>query len=218
MICLDRLIIINVVLNFTFTKGDVFSKELSLHPVHLTSDNEGELPPSALVPFCSYQRDSNLLGQSKPELNNITVCDKFEPTILEGQLCYSLDIAKLVKKSTRAGKNNGFWILVDPTPFVLNVSEESRLNDQTHKFKVYVHTLAPYTAFGPGEHAMSALKRMKGTKSFKQLPDNQKDCQVHSREECETKKFLDQVLSNCNCVPWAMMTENSLKRVGKHTL
>ena len=73
-------------------------RELSLHPVHLTPDKEGNLPPSALVPFCSYQRNSSLLGQERPELDNLTICDKFKTTILDGQLCYSLDIAKLDEK------------------------------------------------------------------------------------------------------------------------
>ena len=82
------------------------SRELSLHPVHLTPDKDGNLPPSALVPFCSYQGDSNLLGQERPELDNLTICDKFKSTILEGQLCYSLNIAKLGKKLTKSGKKS----------------------------------------------------------------------------------------------------------------
>ena len=33
------------------------SRHLSLHPIHLKPDTNGNLPPSALVPFCSYQED-----------------------------------------------------------------------------------------------------------------------------------------------------------------
>lgn len=37
-------------------------RELSLHPVHLIRDLQGNLPPSALVPFCFYQGDiTNML-------------------------------------------------------------------------------------------------------------------------------------------------------------
>ena len=158
--------------------------------------------------------DSDLLGRRQLELNNLTVCDKFEQTILEGQLCYLLDITRLVKRSTKAGKNLGLRVLLDPSPFRLNTSSKMRLIDQTQDFKVYVHTLAQYTANGPGEYAMSAIKDMKGTKSFKQLPDIQKNCQDHNREECETKRFLDQVQSNCNCVPWALMVDVNSKKVG----
>ena len=183
--------------------------------MHLTPGNNRTLPPSALVPFCSYQRDSNHLGQKRPELNNLTICDKFEPTILEGQLCYSIDTAKsaTVSAVTRTGKTNGLWILLDPNPFKLNVSSVSKLDDQKREFKVYVHTLAQYTAHGPGAHAMSVLKRMTGTKSFKQLADSQKNCQVHIREECEKKRFLDQVQSKCSCLPWALEAGASTEKV-----
>ena len=133
-----------------------------------------------------------MIGQKRQELNNLTFCDKFETTILDGQLCFSLDVANKVKKSTREGKTQGLLILVDPNPFRAN----------TTKFKVYVHTLAQYTAYGAGAFAVSALKKMKGTDSFNEMPDNQKKCQVHNKERCEIKRFLDQVRKNCVCVPW----------------
>ena len=41
------------------------SREAFLHPIHLTPYNQGNLPPSALVPFCFYQGDSSLLGQQR---------------------------------------------------------------------------------------------------------------------------------------------------------
>ena len=73
-------------------------------------------------------------------------------------------------------------------------------DDQSPDFKVYVHTLAQHTAHGAGAFAMSALKRMTGTDSFKQLPEKQKNCRVHNRENCETKLFLDEVGSKCEVV------------------
>ena len=74
---------------------------------------------------------------------------------------------------------------------------------------MYIHTLAPHTAYGPGAYAMHSLKKMTGKSSFYQMPDNQKECQVHSREKCQTEKFLKHVKTNCSCVPWALTTENS---------
>ena len=103
---------------------------------------------------------------------------------------------------------------MDPTAFRLNVSNEMKPNDRTDEFKVFVHTLAQYTAHGPGEYAMSVLKSMTGTESFKQLPDSQKKCQVHKREECQTTRFLDLVRGNCNCVPWALLADGNPERVG----
>ena len=127
-----------------------------------------------------------MLGQKRPELDNLTVCDKFEPTILEGQLCYSIDISKLEKRQTEAGKAKGLFLLLDSSPY--QIQDDSRSVDaernKKETFKVYIHTLAPFTAYGPGAFAMSTLKSMTGTTSFKELPDKQKKCSVHNREEC----------------------------------
>ena len=113
------------------TLADV-SRELSLHPVHLTPDFEGNLPPSALIPFCSYQGDSSILGQKRPELGNFTLCDKFESTIFEGQLCYSLDTAKYTQKPTKSGKRNGLFLLLDPTPNQGKPNAESLTAENIH--------------------------------------------------------------------------------------
>ena len=184
--------------------------------MHLVPNKQGHLPPSALVPFCSYQGDNSMLGQERPELENLTVCDKFEPTILEGQLCYSIDIAKLEKKPTKAGKTKGLFLLLDPSPYQIQDDKE-RVNAERNKkktFKVYIHTLAPFATYGPGAFAMSTLKSLTGTASFKGLPDKQKKCTVHKREKCQTDKFLSQVKANCSCVPWGIaMTENSKAQV-----
>ena len=184
------------------------SKELSLHPVNLKPDIDGNLPPSALVPFCFYQEDHNLPGPT-------TFCDKFEPTILEGQLCYSLNVTKFERKDTKLGKRNGLFLLLDPNPYPMESTDgrvKAARNDQ-ESFKVYIHTLAPHTAFGPGAYAMHTLKKMTGKTSFYQMRDSQKECQVHSREKCQTEMFLKHVKTNCSCVPWALTTENSYLEV-----
>ena len=103
---------------------------MSQNPVHLTPDKKGNLPPSALVPFCFYQGESNLLGSELREMNNMTVCDKFEPTILEGQLCYTLDVAKIAKVAeypTRTGKNYGLRLLLDPIPFQMSPADKNEV-------------------------------------------------------------------------------------------
>ena len=149
---------------------------------------------------------------------NTTSCAIFEPFILEGQLCYSLDIANSALKSTKAGQSNGLFLIVDPYPYRLNTSNEMKIAGQTLKpeeghFKVYVHTLAQYTGYGSGTYAMSSLKKMKGTTSFKKLPESQKRCQVHNRENCQTNNFLGQVLTQCECVPWDLMDGTTLEKV-----
>ena len=205
---------------FVFDVGDKVSRELSFHPVHLTPDKEGNLPPSALVPFCFYQAENSLLGRMLPEMGNMTVCDKFQPTLLEGELCYSLDIAKITEHPrtlTRSDKSYGLFLLLDPHPYQLNHTDEintvANLGEQT--FKVFIHTLEQYTSFGPGSFGMSALKKMTGTTSFKYLPDYQRKCFVHNREECQTKKYFDQLKKECKCIPWSLQI-NQVKKLHKN--
>ena len=90
------------------------SRELSFHPVHLRGNTTDNFSPSALVPFCSYQGDFNLLGEQRVELQNMTLCDKFESTILDGQLCYSFDVTKFTRKPTKTGTQGGLFLLLDP--------------------------------------------------------------------------------------------------------
>ena len=91
-------------------------------------------------------------------MNNLTVCDKFQPTILEDQLCYTLNGAKLREKSTKAGKSNGLFLLMDPYPHPLDQRDN---NAGGQYFKLVIHTLAPYTTSEPGSYVMSTLKKMK---------------------------------------------------------
>ena len=191
------------------------SQELSLHPVHLLPNKEGNLPPSALVPFCSYQKNFKLLGQERQELDNLLVCDKFKPTIIESQLCYSLDLAEMGQVGAKSGKDNGIFLLIDPDPYQQNTAGDS-------SFKVFIHTLSQYSTSEPGSYGMSTLKKMTGTKNFEQLPPNQKKCLVHNRQTCQTEKYLDHVQNQCKCTPWALQalldTPQVTRRVFWHVL
>ena len=135
-------------------------------------------------------------------MDNLTICDKFQPTILEGQLYYTLDSAVLIGDTTKTGKSNGLLLLLDPDPYHLN-----HKNNNTENFKLLIHTLAPYTTSEPGSYAMTTLKKMTGTKNFKQLPDHQRKCLVQKKEECQTQHFLNQVKKECKCTPWALQTD-----------
>ena len=187
-------------------------KGLFVQPVHLIPDNEGNLPPSALIPFCSYQGKSSLLVHETPQIDNFTICNLFEPKIFEGQFCYTLDIA-LLKTKTKSGRANGLFLLLDPNPYPLHISEDNVQGSNDRSFKVVVHTLAQYTTFGPGSYEMSALKKMTGTNSFLQLPEEDKECLVHEKEECQTQKYLDLVQTECKCIPWALKTDKDKNQV-----
>ena len=80
------------------------------------------------------------------------MCDIFKPTILEGQLCYSLDSAKLGTNHTKSGKSNGLFLLVDPDPYEpLIGTNEKGVDIETTKqvsFTVHINSLAAFTANG----------------------------------------------------------------------
>ena len=89
------------------------------------------------------------------------MCEKFTPTILEGQLCYSLDVARLGENHSKYGKKNGLFLLLDPNPYQLDATEENPegLSKATgQSFKVFIQNLAQYTIIGPGSYALSTLK------------------------------------------------------------
>ena len=57
----------------------------------------------------------------------MTVCDKFHPTILEGQLCHTLDLKKHIgiEHPTKSGKPNGLFLLLDPNPYQLGQANDN---------------------------------------------------------------------------------------------
>ena len=155
-----------------------------------------ELSPRARIP------DTRIPHLMQP----CHTCGQFEPTMLEGQLCYSLNL-KHRGKTTRSGKSKGLFLLLDPSPYQLNVIDKYVLGSKTRfSAKVHIQTLESFTTFGPGSLMMDTLKKMTGTQRFMELPDIQKKCSPHNREECQTQKYLDQVRRECNCVPWASTT------------
>ena len=147
-----------------------------------------------------------ILGRQSLEVDNVTLCDQFEPIILEGQQCFSLDTVKL-KGKVKSGKANGLFMLLDPNPYPLNMTDENLPDSEDQFFKIRIHTLAQFTVFGPGSYEMSTLKKMTGTSSFLQLPEDEKMCFVHNREDCQTQNYLEEVRRNCNCIPWALQID-----------
>ena len=51
---------------------------------------------------------------------------------------------------------------------------------------------------------MSVLKKMTGTKDFLALPDETKGCQIDSEDECVRKKYRQELINKCSCVPWPL--------------
>ena len=61
------------------------------HPVHILN-NQGEISPSSLIPFCSFGNE--FIGTKINEFE-VPVCDIFKPKHYFDQLCYETDLQNL---------------------------------------------------------------------------------------------------------------------------
>ena len=60
------------------------------HPVHIINI-QGELSPSAFIPFCELGGNMSSLGIKIKEFN-VPVCNSFVPQIFHDQICYQIDL------------------------------------------------------------------------------------------------------------------------------
>ena len=190
--------------------GNVFifagdSKEVS-NPPHLTSGWS-----SAFIPFCAYKTDLNFSKVSPVlEGTDFPICSSFLPTILEGQLCYKIQL----NQSSGQGKGNELMLLMDynedrslPVSFEKSNDVKSFFNFGTPlgnvrevAGKVHINTLSSVNVFGGGDFIMTDVKRMTATGDFLKMSLKDKKCEVEFFEDCRTRKLLEK----CNCVPWEM--------------
>ena len=185
---------------------------MCLYPPHLI-DSSGSLTPAALIPFCSYQANTSMIGEMKNNLN-FTACSKFQPTVLNGQLCYSLNLTATQTGKVETGKGAELVIIIDTG---LENTDETQSEDSNanplvlassgfdaNSGRLYINTLASFTDYRAGSYAMSALKKMTGTDSFLKQTDEEKKCRIETLEDCQAKIYIDRVQHKCGCIPWAL--------------
>ena len=85
---------INVSGNFTdeFMRKIARSNKLqrvASNPVHII-DEEGDLSPTALIPFCEFNGNMTVMGIKKDQFK-VPFCNSFRPKIIKNQLFYELD-------------------------------------------------------------------------------------------------------------------------------
>ena len=67
------------------------------HPVHI-STKEGQMSPSAFIPFCEFGGDMSAIG-IKIDQFDVPVCNIFQDKILNDQLCYEVDLNWFTNKT-----------------------------------------------------------------------------------------------------------------------
>jgi hypothetical protein len=194
---------------------DPAARAVSVHPPHLL-DSQGRQTgvPAALIPFCAYSSQMAITGEYIDGLD-FPVCNKFQPKVLDGQLCYSLSVSSIIppqEKKTQPGKKNGIFFAIDIEEDSSSVSnnefrEKGILNTKdlidNNKVSVNLDTLSRYSDTRPGMYIITSLKKMTGTESFLAMADNIKGCQIEPEEECKIRRYTEEVRKQCGCVPWA---------------
>ena len=170
--------------------------------------------PSALIPFCSF--GSVLKGKF---ISNISfpVCDLFDPVVLDGRLCYQIDMTKEMPKASTV-RGEGLTLIIDAN-IDKSVSKEMKkevknnlksfdLREapvETKKFvELNIGTLAPYSAFGPGNYILTAVKRMSATEGFLSMSKKKRECEKEKFESCQKRLFQEGV-KTCGCTPQSLI-------------
>ena len=199
--------------------------ELSSHPVHVVNKDEIMLP-SALIPFCAYKTNMELLGRYVDGLQ-FPVCDRFVPTILDGELCYSLDVNQAIPtaEDTVEGPTGQLTLLLDynversihtaipdkedKSVKTLNFQKTTSKGDCTAR--IFINTLASYSGKGSGSYMMDSLKMMTASDNFLAMSEDKRDCKTEEREECKKRIFLESGPNICDCIPWELAEQVSNK-------
>ena len=83
-------------------------QRLTSHPVHLV-DPDGNLNPTALVPFCSVSNDYSAMGKKINQID-VPVCNSFGPKMVKDQLCYTVDLNEMINRNELKEKVFDFFI------------------------------------------------------------------------------------------------------------
>ena len=178
-------------------------------------DSSGDKTPGAIVPFCAYAGNLSTLGQQIAGMD-FPICDKFQATVLDGQVCYVLNMEALPRGATENGKDKGLLLALN-----MNVDTKEEISDSEEEWfdkdilkteasgdinsaTVHLSTLDRFSITKPGKYAMASLKKMTGTTGFVDLPDNIKDCQIEAQEICYNRRYIEELQNQCNCLPWAL--------------
>ena len=111
-----------------FSESKMLQK-LSNHPVHIL-DDEGNLSPTALIPFCEFGGNMSAMG-IKIDQFDVPVCNSFKPKYVFNQLCYEVDPNEYVSKALdEKGKKLGLTLIIDyneDRQLIFNAKENQQL-------------------------------------------------------------------------------------------
>ena len=105
---------------------------MSNHPVHIVDDKNFS-SPSAFIPFCSFCGNMRIMGKKIPNFT-IPVCNKFTPKVLEGRLCYQVDVNDLINQvDTKKLRTHGLAFMMDYNEDRLGLDTNAELENYVEK-------------------------------------------------------------------------------------
>ena len=126
-------------------------QKLTSHPVHLV-DDEGNLNPTALVPFCSISDNYSAMGVKIDQID-VPVCNRFIPKVRRNQICYTVDLDKIRKERVSKGKVY-FVFFIDynedrdiSVARTINENEVSENKNGISRNEIIVETIGKYFSF-----------------------------------------------------------------------
>ena len=148
------------------------------------------------------------------------VCNAFKPTILDGELCYALNIKDLKQKEgkvSKAGRGEGLLLAIDNGISVEPLHDKStvevkkdfirtQLKTEGKRARLHILTSHRHEDSRPGIYTLKNLKLMTGTDNFLAMSDDVKKCQIKPKEECRSQRFVKEIQRRCGCVPWSLST------------
>ena len=105
------------------------------HPVHIV-DEEGNLSPTALIPFCDFGNNMSALGV-KIDQFSVPVCNSFKPKIVNDQLCYEMNPSIYMMNDEKANQKLQTGIML-----LLSSNEDRQINPILTKLKNLKHVNA----------------------------------------------------------------------------
>ena len=153
------------------------------------------------------------ISENPTWLPNISypLCSSFQPTILEGQLCYKLQM----NTTSGEGKNDQLMLLLDyneDRSIYASLDQTEDLNSgrintlsmgnteslQDKEATVHIDTLSSFKGFGGGSYKITAVKKMTATEDFWNMPLGDRKCKSLPYEVCRGNRLLEK----CHCVPF----------------
>ena len=148
------------------------------------------------------------------------VCNAFKPQILDGEFCYTLDFKRFeseFRMVSKAGRGKGLLFAIDKGISIepqldKNMVESKRdfirteLKSTGKRARLHILTSHRHEDSRPGIYKLKNLKQMAGTANFLAMPADVKKCQIEAKEECRSRRYLQEVESKCGCVPWSLST------------